>query len=212
MTDTPVLLVRHGEVADAHKGTFYGGAEVPLSADGEIASLTLARELAARRPAPAVVVSSPLSRARAVADPLAGQVGTTTWIEPGLKELDRGHWTHLHHDQVEAENPGAIARYLADPDAGAAPGGETEALFSARVWSTLDAVVNRAAGRPTVVVSHGHVIRVILRRLLQWDAVHSLRHFVPYHAVVQTTLRPDGSGELHGTPESVLPEALRRGR
>jgi probable phosphoglycerate mutase len=212
MTDTPVLLVRHGEVAAAHKGTFYGGAEVPLSADGASASLALATELSTRQPTPVVVVSSPLSRARAVADPLATRIGTSTWIEPGLKELDRGHWTHLHHDQVEADQPGAIARYLADPDSGAAPGGETEAVFTTRVWTALDAVVERAAGRPTVIVSHGHVIRVILRRLLQWDAVHSLQHFVPYHAVVETTLRPDGSGELHGTPESVLPEALRRGR
>ncbi|RKY21246.1 MAG: histidine phosphatase family protein [Planctomycetota bacterium] len=212
MTDTPTLLVRHGEVDAAHKGTFYGGAEVPLSAEGARASLILAEQLAARRPAPQVVVSSPLSRARAVGEPLALALGLELWIEPGLIELDRGRWTHLHHDQVEAAEPGAIARYLADPDAGAAPGGETESVFCARVWTALDAVIARAAGRPTVIVSHGHVIRATLRRLRAWDAVRSLQEFVPYHAVVQTTLRPDGSGQLHGQPESILPEALRRAR
>lgn len=209
---TPVLLVRHGEVAAAHKGTFYGGAEVPLSEQGAARSLVLAQQLAERLPAPQLVISSPLSRARAVAEPLAVALGLKLRVEPGLVELDRGHWTHLHHDQVEAASPGAIARYLADPDSGAAPGGETESVFCARVWGALDAAVAAAAGRPTVMVAHGHVIRAILRRLLGWDGPSSLQHFVPYHAVVETELFSDGGGRLLSLPETVLPEALRRPR
>jgi broad specificity phosphatase PhoE len=203
----PVRLVRHGEVEAVHKGTLYGGAEVPLSAAGLAASQQLALTLARDDP-PELIMSSPLSRARAVAEPLAAALGTDCLIDERFAELDRGDWTHLHRDELEARDPGAIARYLADPDGGAAPGGETESAFSARVWEATDQLVTRAAGRSVVLVSHGHVIRVILRRVLDWDAIESLQHFVPYHAVVRTTLASDGSGQLHSSPESVLPEAL----
>ena len=207
---TPVLLVRHGEVDHAHHGTFYGGAEVPLSQAGSEASLVLAGRLAERTPRPAVVATSPLSRARAVADPLAERLGITPLVENGLRELDRGDWTHMHHDALEAATPGAIGRYLEDPEAGAAPGGERESEFTARVWSTIDGIVTLAAGRPTVIVCHGHVIRAAMRRLMGWDGPSSLAHFVPYHAVVETELGTDGRGELIHAPDTALPEALRR--
>lgn len=203
----PVRLVRHGEVAAAHKGTFYGGAEVPLSEAGAAASLDLAARLA--HEPPALVVSSPLSRALAVAEPLAGSVRCELLIDEGFRELDRGDWTHLHRDEVERRQPGAIAAYLADPEGAAAPGGERESQLAERVWGACDRLVRRAAGRPAVVVCHGHVIRVIMRRLLGWDGPGSLRHFVPYHAVVRAELSADGTGRLLSNPESVLPEALR---
>ena len=206
---TPVLLVRHGEVAAEHRGRFYGGAEVPLSPEGARDSLVLAARLAHRRPAPELVASSPLSRARSVADPLARALGLAVDVQPGFAELDRGHWTHLHHDEIETRFPGAIARYLADPEAGAAPGGETESLFATRVWNSLDALLERAGPRLTVLVCHGHVIRVVMRRLLGWNAPDSLQHFVPYHAVVETLMRSGGEGRILSAPDGVLPEALR---
>jgi len=203
----PLRLVRHGEVEAVHKGTFYGGADVPLSAAGLAASQRLALDLARDDP-PELVMSSPLSRALAVAEPLAAAIGSACLVDERFRELDRGDWTHLHRDELEARDPGAIARYLADPDGCAAPGGETESAFTTRVWEATDLLVTRAAGRSVVLVSHGHVIRAILRRVLGWDAAQSLHHFVPYHAVVRTTLSSDGSGQLHSPPESVLPEAL----
>ncbi len=205
---TPVRLVRHGEVEAVHRGTFYGGAEVPLSPEGLAASTVLAQRLAADNP-PEWVASSPLSRALAVAEPLASALGTEVHIDEGFRELDRGDWTHLHKDTIEAEFPGAIARYLADPDSGAAPGGETETSFCARVWAATDRLVAEAAGRDVLLVSHGHVIRVILRRIQGLSAVQSLKHFVPYHGMVATSLAADGSGRLLTLPPSVIPEALR---
>ncbi|MFT7462441.1 MAG: broad specificity phosphatase PhoE [Pseudohongiellaceae bacterium] len=207
-SETHVRLVRHGEVAAAHHGTFYGGAEVPLSAAGQDASLRLATRLAEQDP-PDWVASSPLSRALAVAEPLAAALGVEVRVDEGFRELDRGDWTHMHRDAVEAAYPGAIARYLADPDKGAAPGGETEAAFSRRVWGAMDRLVAAAAGRKVVLLSHGHVIRVILRRIQGIDPVQSLQHFVPYHGVVDTAMGPDGSGRLLTLPPSVIPEALR---
>lgn len=203
---TRLRLVRHGEVAAAHHGTFYGGADVPLSEEGARLSVELAGKLAARRPD--LVVSSPLARARAVADPLAELCGLKVRVEADLRELDRGEWTHLSTAEVERRSPGAVAAYRADPEGGAAPGGETEGQLCARVWPVFDALAGELPGADVVAVAHGHVIRAVLRRLKGWTAARSLELFVPYHAVVELLLRPDGSGEVLHLPAGELPAAL----
>jgi len=200
---THVRLVRHGEVAAEHQGTYYGGAEVPLSAHGEAESLRLAQRLAATDP-PDAVYSSPLRRALAVAEPLAGALALPVLVDDDLRELHRGCWTHLTHAQLEARWPGAIAAYLADPETGNAPDGERESEFSARVWGALDRAVAAHAGQRLLIVTHGHVIRVAMRRVLGWSVTASLEQFVPYHAVVELALRPDGGGELLAGPEAYL--------
>lgn len=207
MGATFVRLVRHGEVAPQHRGTFYGGAEVPLSEQGRADSLVLAARLA-DDPVDRVL-SSPLSRARAVAEPLAAALGLACELREGLRELDRGQWTHLPHAEVERRWPGAIERYLADPETGAAPGGETESAFCQRVWRTLDAELAASPGARLAAVAHGHVIRAILRRVETQDGPRSLGGFVPYHAVVDLELHADGGGRVLSRPDPVIPEALR---
>lgn len=198
--------MRHGEVDAAHQGTFYGGAEVPLSAAGLAASKSLAARFATE-PWDAVV-SSPLSRALALARPVADALGLPLRIVPDLRELDRGRWTHLHRDDLERLDPGAVARYLADPEGGAAPGGETESAFCARVHRAVDAILAWAPGGRILAVAHGHVIRAQMRRVLGWDGPASLTRFVPYHGQVEMLLHADGRGTLLSRPEGALPEAL----
>ncbi|MCB9898696.1 MAG: histidine phosphatase family protein [Planctomycetes bacterium] len=199
-------LVRHGEVAAEHRGRFYGCADVPLSEAGQAASVALAARLA-EQPWD-VIASSPLRRALAVAEPVAAALGRPLRVVADLRELDRGRWTHLHKDDLERDHPGAIARYLADPEGGAAPGGETESQLCARVFAAVDALVAETDGGRLLLVAHGHVIRVLMRRVTGWDAPASLLRFVPYHAQVDLVLRRDGSGRLLGDPDVELPEAL----
>ncbi len=202
-----LTLVRHGEVAAAHHGTFYGGADVPLSEAGLAASLALADELLARTPD--VVVTSPLVRARVLAERLAERAGCPIDIDPRLAELDRGDWTHRHRADIERSAPGAIARYIADPERHHAPGGESESTLSARVWAALDDAAERHAGRHVVAVCHGHVIRVAMRRVTGVDAAPSLESFVPYHGIVEAVWIRGGGGEIVAAPPAEIPEALR---
>jgi len=202
-------LVRHGEVAAAHKGTFYGGAEVPLSEHGHAASLELAEQLAHGADAPQIVVSSPLSRARVLAERLAELCAVPLEIDAAFLELDRGAWTHVSRDELEQREPGAIAAYLDDPEHGNGPGGERESQLCTRVWAAIDGLAAAHAGRHVVVVCHGHVIRSIMRRWLGWTPRESVRRFVPYHAVVDAESWADGRGRITASPTLELPDALR---
>jgi broad specificity phosphatase PhoE len=204
---THVRFVRHGEVAEKHRGTFYGGAEADLSEHGHAESLRLAATLAVD--VPDRVLTSPLTRARILAEELARLAGRQAEIVHAFRELDRGDWTHKQRTDIEQDSPGAIERYMADPEGAAAPGGETEDELCDRVYSALDLAVAHAPGGRLVVVSHAHVIRVVMRRLLDWSATESLHRFVPYHAVVEMELWSDGTGQLVGEVTGELPEALR---
>jgi probable phosphoglycerate mutase len=212
MTDadwTHVLLIRHGEVAAEHRDTFYGGAEVALSEEGEIGSPLVAAKIVERYEPPDAVWSSPLSRTLAVAEPLAAIAGLEVQLEPGFLELDRGSWTHLSHTQLEQESPGAIAAYLADPETGNASDGERESAFMVRVHAAFDRAVAASPAERVVIVAHGHVIRVIMMRALGWDVATSFNHFVPYHSVVEMRARPGGISEVLAAPEGTRPRALQ---
>lgn len=212
MTDTDwthVLLVRHGEVAAEHQDTFYGSADVALSEGGEIGSPLLAAKIVEKHDQPDAVWASPLSRTLALAEPLAAIAGLEVQVEPGFLELDRGSWTHLSHTQLEEQSPGAIATYLADPETGNAPDGESESGFSKRVYEAFDRAVAANPGELIVIVAHGHVIRVIMKRAQGWDVTTSFKHFVPYHGIVDMRAQPGGISKVIAAPEGSQPRALR---
>jgi len=189
-----------------HQGTFYGGSDVPLSDEGRRQSLLAAERLAADPPD--AVWSSPLQRAAFLAQRVAALSGARLHLHPGLRELDRGAWTGRSKAEVERASPGALAAYLADPEAHAAPGGERESEICARVWAALDEIVAREAGRRLVLVAHAHVVRVTLRRLLGWDGPASLQRFVPLLGLVEAQLGPEGRGRVLALPEGLSQDAL----
>jgi broad specificity phosphatase PhoE len=98
------------------------------------------------------VLTSPALRARQTAEAL--QLDAT--IEPMLRDCDYGRWAGLSFDQVQAQEPAAVADWLRDP-AAAPHGGEAICSLIERVGAWLDA----QSGIPgkTVAVTHASVIR-----------------------------------------------------
>ena len=96
--------------------------------------------------------TSPALRARQTAQGLK----FAATIEPMLRDCDYGRWAGRSFDEVQAEEPDALAEWLRDP-ASAPHGGESIVNLMRRVASWLDAQ-NGAPGR-TVAVTHASVIR-----------------------------------------------------
>jgi len=196
-------------VAVEHRGRLYGGADVPLSDEGRAASLALAPALA--KGALDAVYSSPLQRARFLAEEVARLSQAPLVLEPAFRELDRGEWTGLSQAELEARSPGALARYTADPEAGAAPGGETESQLGSRVWDALQAAATERAGQRVLLVAHAHVTRVIMARLAGWTPAESMQHFLPPLGTMDVELLADGHGRLLAPPPQIgQRELLRR--
>ena len=80
-------------------------------------------------------------------------------VEPMLRECDYGRWSGRPFDEVQAQEPEAMAEWLRDPEA-APHGGESIVGLIGRVAAWLE-TQNGMRGK-TVAVTHASVIRAAI--------------------------------------------------
>lgn len=150
---TRVYLARHGRTALNAAGALRGHIDVPLDAVGHHQAFLLGAELAGL--GPAVIVSSPLSRAVQTAEPLAQRTGLAIGLDERLADRYYGEWAGVRVDEVVAQW-GSLD---------AAPGVEPVPRVRDRVLAALAAIAEAAKGTTVVVVSHDAVNRIALASL-----------------------------------------------
>ncbi|HUG61943.1 MAG TPA: histidine phosphatase family protein, partial [Methylomirabilota bacterium] len=124
-------------------------------------------------PARHAYIASPLSRAVETMRIVRGELGFPDAVfptDPRLIELGFGRWAGLDIHEVAAADPHGHAAREADRWNARPPGGESMADGAARVTPLLAAIDG-----PTVLVTHGGLIRVI-HVLLGAAEVSATRH------------------------------------
>ena len=149
-----VWLVRHGETEWSAAGRHTGRTDVPLLPRGMAEARAAGRWLSRVVPDPALVLTSPLSRAAETCRQ-AG-LGDRAVVCADLVEWDYGEYEGETTDQIRARRPGWTLW------ADGVPGGES----AADVGRRADRVIGRArgAGGDVVLFSHGHFLRVVAAR------------------------------------------------
>jgi len=175
-----IILVRHGRTAANAGGLLLGRLDVPLDDQGRVQ----AAAVAARVPAPDLVISSPLQRTRATAEAF----GLPVEVDEAWIELDYGEWDGRPVDEVPVE---AWAAWRADDDF-APPGGESLGRLSARVHDALDDLVSRLDGRRVVVVSHVSPVKAAVGWVLDVGPAVAWRTFVAPGSITRVGLGPAG--------------------
>ncbi len=163
MTPLPheLWLARHGETEWSRALRHTGRSDLPLTPHGEAQAAALGARLRGERFA--AVLASPLARARRTAELAAEQAGFEAPIEldADLVELDYGDYEGLTSAEIRAGRPGwSLWR-------DGFPGGESVADAAARADRVLARV--RSFGGPVLLVSHGHLTRVLAARALGHD-------------------------------------------
>jgi broad specificity phosphatase PhoE len=151
-----IWIVRHGETEWSRSGRHTGRTDVPLLAEGCVQAEAVGRWLASRVPSPALVLTSPLSRAADTCR-LAGY-GDRAEESVDLLEWDYGGYEGRTTDEIRREHPG----WTIWTDG--VPGGETPSEVGCRADRVL--VRARDAGGDVVVFAHGHLLRVLAARWL----------------------------------------------
>jgi probable phosphoglycerate mutase len=149
-----VWLARHGETEWARLGRHTGRTDVPLTDTGRAQAAALGRRLAGHDFE--LVLTSPLSRA--VETTAIAGFGGVAVADRDLREWDYGELEGRLTEDIREDYPGwTIWR-------GPWPGGETLDDVAARA----DHVLERIAGAQgdVLVVSHGHLLRVLAARWL----------------------------------------------
>ena len=165
MSDTRLVVVRHGVTEWNREGRFQGHLDPPLSEIGRREADLVAERIAADDLLrPERIVSSSLARAAETAAAIGRASGVAVETDDRLMEIGQGEWEGRTHAELEVAD---ARRYRAWRDAAGVrqpPGGESVASAMARVGAVLDAIT-RSGGATVCLVSHGGTLRVLARRL-----------------------------------------------
>lgn len=184
------FLVRHGRTSWNVEGRAQGHVDVELDDVGRAESAR-ALERLAREPI-ALVLTSDLARARALAEPLAARLSAPLELTPQLRERSYGDWEGQPFADIQARE----AEHAAQGGARVAlrpPRGESITDVLERVAS-VEARVREELGRARslALVAHGGSLSCLLARLLAGgpDTARSFR--LANTSVTELALRGDG--------------------
>jgi alpha-ribazole phosphatase len=95
--------------------------------------------------------------------------------DPDFREMSLGAWEGLTVPEIQAAFPGAYERWLEDPLAAPAPGGEALADFAARTARAFARMRAAHPERDAILVSHGGVIKSLVCDVLGLELRHLFR-------------------------------------
>lgn len=162
----PIFFIRHGQTDWNAEGRFQGQHDIPLNDRGRAQArqngLYLAH-LLANNAAAFDYVASPLGRTRETMELLRGamQLDPSAYsTDERLIELSFGAWEGQTLEELEEGYPDAMKRREGDKWHFQPPGDDAESyeILSWRIAGWLDSVTV-----PTICVTHGGVIRALLK-------------------------------------------------
>lgn len=196
-SSTLLLLIRHAEQRSLRE------IDSPLSDRGLLQAERLGERLALLPISR--IVSSPLSRARETAAPLARMTGITPTIHRGLEEvrLPADHLRHMFSNTAASGMEPDADDYASTTMAsiavsqkftwGRSGSGETGAELRARMTATIDQIVGEVGHGVVACVTHGGAINAALAA---WIGVEQDMWFVPWHTGVTSVFIKGGSRTL----------------
>ena len=191
MTLNRLVLWRHGETDYNATGRWQGHLDSALTETGWNQARFAVPVLT--KFAPELVVASDLRRATNTATVFTDAVGIPLRIDERLRETNLGKWQGLTNSEVEAEWPGMIDLWRADPTI-APPDGETRIEVADRAAEVVEDV-DREFDGTVMLCAHGGLISALTGKLLNLpiDSWGQLGGIGNCHWTVFTR-RPDGDG------------------
>lgn len=128
------------------------------------------------------IVTSHLQRCTAFADRLARRLAIPIIVDERWREMDFGAWEGRTAADLMTTDAEALARFWQDPWKSGPPDSEPLEHVRVRVFAAWDDIVTQR--RPTLVISHGGPLRLILcqyrgqpfDKLLEIDVPHAAFH------------------------------------
>jgi probable phosphoglycerate mutase len=193
MISVPTLVfVRHGQTDWNVEGRLQGQRDIPLNDIGRAQARRNGEVIRDRIPEAAGFdfVASPLSRTRETMEILRAAMALDPAgyeIDTRLLEITFGELEGLTYEDIETRDPGWSRARHADKWNYLPPGGESYHMLSVRIIGWLETL-----SRPSLVVAHGGVGRVLRAHLLGLDKLATVSEDFPQDRVF---LWRDGAGE-----------------
>jgi probable phosphoglycerate mutase len=193
-----IYLVRHGQTEFNRERRIQGHVDSPLTELGVRQARAVGRLLRdlIREPDGWRIVSSPLGRARATAEIVAGHLGgAPVELEPRIQEMSWGSFDGRLRAEIEAEHPETFGKTGWAFDA--PTDGESYEVVAGRVGAWL-ASLPPEPDRKIIAVSHGISGRVVRGLYAQMPRDEAGQQDVPQDAIF--LLRDGGVGRIDCEP------------
>ncbi|QEP43653.1 histidine phosphatase family protein [Ectothiorhodospiraceae bacterium BW-2] len=182
---TIIDIIRHGEPEGGRK--YRGHMDDPLSDKG----WQQMRAAVAGRRDWEQIFTSPMRRCYDFATELGQQLKVPVTPIEQLKEISFGSWEGYRATELEASDPGIMARFRHDPLHQRPEGAEPLPDFIARIEQGWQQLCDQAQGQRVLLVGHAGQIRAVLHLLLQIPLSHLYRFNIANAAMLQVTQKPD---------------------
>jgi len=161
---TRIVLVRHGQTEWNKEERFRGRVDIDLDEVGLRQAKAVAERLAQWEVA--AIYSSPLKRAVATAEAIAGRLSLQMEILGGLNDMHFGVWQGLPIAEARKNYPELFDLWRSSPEQLRIPEGETLDDVQNRVVATLDELVAKHENETIALVTHRVVCKVLLCHVL----------------------------------------------
>lgn len=198
-TTTRWWWVRHAPVPEA-AGLYTGSRDVPADLS-DTASLERTKALL---PKPAVLVSSPLIRARATMMALTADRDVPDGqphLEPAFQEQDFGKWEGKSYTKIWDDLP---ADSWSSPGTITPPGGESFVDVTERVAEGISRITSKVPDQHVICVAHAGVIRAALTTALRLQPNSALLFQIDHLSVTcLDAYKPDDGADTFWTVQFV---------
>ena len=167
-----LILIRHGETYWNHERRVQGAdSDIELNDTG----LEQARKLAAflENEPVAAILSSPLQRAKATADVIAGHHQLPVEIDQGLRELKVGELEGMSVSNLSTTFSQFLMQWWQEGGPMKLPNGESLVELQQRAWKAVERLLGRHKTNPepsekttVIIVSHYFVTLAIILKAL----------------------------------------------
>jgi alpha-ribazole phosphatase len=155
-----LLIARHGQTKHNLDRRYQGITDAPLNETGRAEAGQLADRLLGEKLD--AIYSSDLKRCVQTAELVAKKNNLNINQDGRLREISFGKWEGMSYDEIQAQSPDLLEKWMNDPAHIPPPNGETLIQLATRVKSAVEEIKPRHAEQTVLFVTHGGVIRTLL--------------------------------------------------
>ncbi len=156
-----LILVRHGLTEWNKQSRYQGQKDSPLSREGMQQSRKAAEILSTL--GITKIYTSPLTRARYLAEIVAEKTGRRVHVRRELIEINHGSWENMLFRDIRKKFHDVLVRWWTDPTRTRMPGGESLRDVAARVERFLGSLPSRGV---FLAVTHDVPLRLLILKAL----------------------------------------------
>lgn len=206
MSNTTLVLVRHGETAWNVEGRIQGHLDIPLNETGLAQADAVGKRLSGERFD--AIYSSDLIRAYRTASPAVTDPARDIRREPRLRERHLGVLQGLTGEEAAARQPAAWKAFKARDPATLLAQGESLGQFASRIVDFIEEKLGAHAGGRVLIVTHGGALDAAYRHATGMSP-SAVRDFPIYNASLNILGHRDGRWSIESWGDiSHLPREL----